>query len=231
MFDITAENIEAAPKIPFSLANWTVVSLLPYPIRETKPSIIPGYFQIPACRNGIPSVLPVGESIHWLESPFAGNPPPPPIKMTHSPREIATSLVNDLVEAQLAIDSDALPGLFCVEGHKNSTDIMTDCKTQLRAAEDRQQRWFINLVRLADDDWSQYHKNQSISDIQRYAAKSLGLKREWLTTTLEEVNIQCPLCKEYVRADAIVHSACGYIMKPEEYAELKGKNLILEVTK
>lgn len=228
MFDITEEYVEAAPVIPFNPGNCTVVSLLPYPLKEPKPSIIPGYFQIPGSRHGIPALLPVGESIHWMESPFNDTPP---IKMTHTPREVAASIVNDFVEAQLAIDSDALPGIFWIHGHKKIEQVLRENKEDLEKAKNNQDRWFINLVRIADDDWAKTHLHVSISDIQRYAGKALNLNREWLSATLSEIQLQCPLCKEYVRSDAIIHSACGFIMRPDEYKKMKADGLILEAVK
>lgn len=231
MFDFTEEDVEAAPVIPHSTRNCTVVSILPYPLKEPKPGIIPGYYQVPRSKDGKPSVLPVGEAIHWLESPFGGIPPPPPIKMTHSSIEVARSIVNDLVEAQLGLDSDAGPGLFWVEGHFKAKQIEDNFPEKLQEAEHRQMRWFATLVRIADDDWARYHQHRFVSDLQRYAAKSMGLDREWLSTALSEVQIQCPLCKEFVRNDAIIHSACGFVLKMDEYKRMKADGLILEVTK
>lgn len=229
MFDFTEENVEAAPKIPYSIQNCTVVSLLPYPVKEPKPGIIPSYFQIPRCKDtNQPSVLQVGEAIHWYESPFKDQPP---IKMTHNSREVAKAIVNDLIEAQLGLDSDAAPGLFWVEGHFETKDIVQKFKTNLEDAKNRQLRWFVTLVRIADDDWARYHQHKFVSDLQRYAAKSMGLDREWTTTAISEVMVQCPLCKEYVRGDAIVHSSCGFVLKKEEYMKMQKDGLILEVTK
>jgi len=230
-FDFTEEEVPATPVIPYAIGNYTVVSLLPYPIKETKPGIIPSYYQIPASRNNIPSILPVGEAIHWLESPFGGNPPPAPIKMTHTPREVANAIVNDLIEAQLGLESDAMPGLFALEGHLKVDDVVKKHPAQLKEAGDRQKRWFITLVRIADDDWNRYHQHKFVSDLQRYAAKYLGLDREWIGQTLSEVMLQCPLCKEYVRGDAIIHSACGFVLDKVAYKKMKEDGLILEVTK
>lgn len=229
MYDFTEEDLEAAPVIPFSMGNCTVVSILPYPIKESKPSIIPGYFQIPRCKDpGKPSVLPVGESIHWVESPFKGNVPP--MKLTHSPKEVARSIVNDLIEGQLGLDSDAMPGLFWVEGHWSSEEIVFKHYNKLEEADNRQTKWFSVLVRIADDDWSKYKQHKFVSDLQRYAARAMGLQREWLTAVIDEINIQCPLCKGFVRPDAIVHSECGFVMKPIEYNQFKKDGRILEVT-
>lgn len=222
MFDLTLEDVELAPIIPASPGNCTVVSIVPYAIKEVKPQIIPGYFQIPPAREGQIQCLPIGESIHWMESPYKGTPP---IKLTETSKAIAKSIVNDFIEAQLAVDSDAAPGLFWVEGHYKAAGIKKDFETRLEEAYKRQNKWFVNLVRIAEDDWARAHQHNAISDIQRYAAKAIGAKVEWLSITMDAMQIQCPLCKELVRNDAVVHSTCGYILKPEEYEAMQSRIL------
>lgn len=222
MFDITQEDIEIAPKIPKSPGNCTVISLVPFSIKEIKPQVIPGYFQIPPAKKDSFQRLPVGESIYWMESPYKGMPP---IKITETPRAMARSIVNDYIEAQLATDTDTAPGLFWVEGHWDKREITEGFASELEAARNRQNRWFVNLIRIADDDWAQSHQHRAISDIQRHAARALGMSKEWLTVSVDERMVQCPLCKELVRHDAIVHNMCGYILKPEEYEKLRNRIL------
>lgn len=218
MFDFTLEEVEAAPKIPVSSMNCTVVSLVPYPVKELKPNIIPGYFQIPRSKNGVPSVLPIGDSIHWIDSPF---PKQPPMKVTENSRAIAKAIVNDFIESQLAIDGDAAPGLFWVEGHHDHNSVIKNFKGELEAANKRQNNWFIALIRLADDDWARFHQNKGISDIQRYAAKALGMDREWLSSTLDMATIPCPLCRTAISTEAIICASCGYIVNLEKYSVMK----------
>lgn len=235
MFDITQEDLELAPHIPPSPSNCTVISILPWAVKENKPQIIPGYFQMPPSRGTfrdtnndvyqIPVCLPVGESIFWMESPFKGMPP---MKITETARAMAKSIVNDLIEAQLAVDTDAAPGLFWMEGQHDYDSVRSHHLPELRKAVKNQNRWFVNLVRIADDDWATAHQHRFISDIQRHAARHLGLKRDWLDLTTDAIQEQCPLCKELVRVDAIVHAACGYVLKPQEHQKLLAAGLILE---
>lgn len=228
MFDQTEEDIDHAPIIKSSPNNCTVVSLLPFALKENKPAIIPGYFQIPPVKSGQAQlvddngvrILHVGESIYWMESPFKGMPP---IKITETPRAMCRSIVNDFIEAQLAVDQDAYPGLFWIEGEFNKEDVLKKFAPQIEKARKAQNRWFINLVRIADNDWEKSHNHNTISDIQRYAAKHLGMEKDWTTVTLNALMIQCPLCKELVRPDAIVHATCGYVIKPDEYAKLTNR--------
>lgn len=222
MFDLTLEQIEAAPKIPYSPGNCTVVSLVPFAIKEIKPQIIPGYFQIPPCKDGDIQCLPIGESIHWMESPFDKMPP---IKLTETPRAMAKSIVSDYIEAQIATDTDVAPGLFWVEGHFDKDKAKKELKEEIEKAKGRQHRWFINLVKIADDDWATSHQHKFISDIQRHAARALRVEAEWLSLYAEANMVQCPLCKETVRPDAVVHNLCGFILKPDEFEALKARIL------
>jgi len=227
MYDITLEEVEAAPRIPKSQQNCTIVSMLPYAIKEVKPNIIPGYFQIPASRNGLPSLLHIGSAIHWLDSPF---PKQPPIKMTELSTQMARSVVNDFVEAQICLDSDAAPGIFWIEGHIELDEVLKKHADKIREAEERQKKWFLRLIREADDDWGKTKSNKSISDIQRYAGKFMNMDREWLNTSLESVMERCPLCKGLVEQGAVVHSICGYILRPNDYDKMKSR-IVKEVVK
>lgn len=220
MFDITSDKFEVSPKIPYAHSNCTVVSGVPFPIRELKPQIIPGYFQIPPAHDGEIHVLHVGESIHWMESPF---PKMPPMKVTETPKAMARSLVNDFLDGMLAIDTDSAPCLFWVEGHWTIEEIKEKFNVQLYNAFQMQKRWFVELVRLADDDWAKYRQHRMITDIQRAASMAMGFRREWLDITVEAAMIKCPLCAELVRNDAIIHNTCGYVINLEKYNEMKAR--------
>lgn len=214
MFD---EIVEAAPIIPKLASNYTVVSLLPFPLRENKPQLIPGYFQIPGSSQDSFSVLQVGESIHWMENPFPGMPP---VKMTTSPRDIARSIVEDFISGQLGLRENAGPGIFYVDGHHDYDSIKKNHVTRLHVARTLQNNWFVELIRIADDDWAQHHQHKFISDIQRYAVKALGMTREWTTVSVSNIMKECPACKTLVRDDAIVCLNCKAVLKPEEYKKL-----------
>lgn len=217
-FNFTDDQCEAAPVVKKSMANCTIISLLPYPVRETKPNIYPGYFQIPSAKETGVAVLPIGESVHAIESAYKGQPN---IRVVESPKVIAAAIVHDFLESQLAIEPDAQPGFFFVEGHYTVEEAKKTFPARIKEAEEFQKNWFVVLVRIADDDWEKTHQHKFISDIQRYAAKYLNLNREWIQVTVDNAMDVCPLCKELVRQDAIVHSICGYILKPKEYETMK----------
>lgn len=220
MFDVTAQVFEVAPKIAYAHSNCTVISGVPFPVRELKPQIMPGYFQIPPAKGGQIHILHVGESIHWMESPF---PKMPPMKVTETPKAMARSIVNDFIDGMLAIDTDAGPCVFWVEGHWTEEQIRKDFAGQLHNAFEKQKRWFVSLVRIADDDWTKYRQHRMITDIQRAAAIEMGFKREWIDITVDAEMTKCPLCAQLVAADAIIHSACGYVINLEKYNEMRGR--------
>lgn len=220
MFDITQEELEVAPIIPVSKFNCTVVSIMPFGLKETKPQIIPGYFQIPPAKDGEIKTLPVGESFFWMESPFEKMPP---MKVTETSRAMARSIVQDFIEGALAVEADTYPGLFWVEGHYDAAGIEKDHKDKLKEVRKCQERWFVNLIRIADDDWQSTGQHKVISDIQRHAARAMGMKREWLDITVEAKMIQCPLCMELVRPDAIIHNSCGYILDVKKYEAMSSR--------
>lgn len=221
MFSISDDDLECAPVVPQSAMNCTVVSIMPFALKERKPQIHPGYFQIPPAKDGKIQCLPIGESIHWMVQPFEKMPP---IKIVETSKSIARSIVNDFVESQLAVDADAAPGLFFVEGHYTPDGIRQQYRTRLELAKEMQGRWFVNLVRMADDDWAKVHQHQAISDLQRHAATALGLiDREWLSVALDNMMTRCPLCREMVSPDAIVHATCGYILDLKKYEQMQAR--------
>jgi hypothetical protein len=198
----------------------TVVSLLPYAIRETKPHMIPFTFDIPAADPKIGfSILHVEEGLHFVPNPFEETHN---FRVTTSPNEMARSIVEDYCGAHIGLDEDAGPGMFYVEGRLSVEDVLRHCGTELKRATERQNRWFSNLINIADADW---HKNKNIlavSDLQRHAARSLNVKREWVDPIPTEFNT-CPYCKAVVDPTSIKCQNCKEIINPEAYKALQAK--------
>ena len=193
----------------------TVVSLLPFPLREVKPGMFPGEFQIPACLQDKPGILHVDRSRHdvYLDDKRGTIPIWTPSD------EIARSLIYDYRTACLAIDEDAVPGLFWVDGEKTLAALGRDHGKELNQYQKFQENWFERLVKLADDDWERLHKHTAISGLQRMAAKSLGLDRPWLIVKPHE-QTKCPACRSIVEREAIVCFACHCVLNVEEYKKL-----------
>lgn len=193
----------------------TVVSLLPYPLREVKPGLFPGEFAIPACLNEKPGILHVDRSRHdvYLDEKRGSIPVWTPSD------EIARALIYDYRTSCLAVEEDAIPGLFWLEGEKSLKDIGVAHVKELNDHQKKQENWFERLVKLADDDWERLHKHSAISNLQRLAAKSLNLERPWIVVKPSETR-KCPACRTTVEFGAVICSACHCVLDAEGYKKL-----------
>lgn len=201
----------------------TVISIAPFEIRAYKPGIYPGNFYIPQSENNVPSCLIVGESIYYLyvgDSHGDTGTHRENIRMRQKSDEIAKSIVDDELSAQLLKDRGS-PGLFWVYGEYNTAKAQKELITEITQAKVSQLRWFKELVTLADDDYIKSGKmSRSVSDIQRIAARTLGLEREWIMeiSSLPPVKTsKCPICRKLIESDAIMCGYCKLVLKPEEY--------------
>jgi hypothetical protein len=178
----------------------------------------PGRFSIPPSK-GEPSLLVVGQSVHYVD--VGENRPQ--VEVISNSMEIARSIVDDFISAQLAIDVDgsAQPGLTWVRGAVVPIELKTkhaDVVTRLRAS---QREWYMRLVQMADDDWEKYKRHTAVSDIQRYAAVDLGYTdKDWLILPEKLMSVKCPACKSSNVPDTIVCPVCRCILDKEKYQKL-----------
>lgn len=89
---------------------------------------------------------------------------------------------------------------------------------ELRAAQARQDAFYLEQVQQADLLYSRApHRPDSITDVQRRAARALGIDRPWLVklTAMSE----CPACGGTVKAGAAVCRHCGMILDEEKAAK------------
>jgi len=196
----------------------TVVSIVPFPINmEEKPGIFPGRFSIPASVNGVPEVLIVGKSTAQVILP--GDRPPLVVEIP--PHAIAKSIVEDYIMSQLAASPDAGPGITWFPGELTPRDVITKHAGVLAQLQEKQRKWFVRLVEIADTDWARYKSHRVIADFQRFACQELGLTREWLVIAEPAAPIKCPACKTTLPADTVVCSACRCIIDAEKYKTMK----------
>lgn len=204
----------------------TVISLVPFPIEETKPGMVPSKFVIPACPEDKFATLLVKKCTHgvYLDSDR------PVLVVPTVPEEVAQSICFDYMKGQMALTlGDAEPGLFWIWGdhhmpleewdEKRAAAIIAEHAAEFRAARTKQHNWFKALVALADDAWSKFHQRGMISVPQRIAAARLKLEREWLLEAEVTASMsECPVCFDKVHPRAILCRTCNAILKPEEYA-------------
>jgi len=195
----------------------TLISVYPFEINENKPGVYPGTFRIPAAKDKVQSLI-IGEAIHFVDRIDQ-----PPMRIKILPHDLAQSIINDLRESMMGVlpEEGIYPGIFWVPGaHRNDTIEMLYSK-ELEKARASQRRWFENLVRIADDDWSRYHLHVVISDIQRFAAKTLNLQRDWIVEAGEAplVHTNCPACQSVINSQAIVCPQCRAVLNKEKYSQ------------
>jgi hypothetical protein len=198
----------------------TVVSILPQSIYEQKPGLAPSTYRIDGVEKGDIEVLIVADNRYIMHVMDQERPITVPVPCD----EVARAVVDDYVHSQLAVSDDppACPGLFWVEGGHTKADIEENFGESLAISRIKQNNWFKNLVHLGDDDWNKYHQHRMISDIQRIAAKDLGLSRDWLSVT-DAVDVpRCPACGSTVAfREAVICSICRCILNAERYNEFK----------
>lgn len=214
------EAIES-PEAPAYMC--TVVSLLPYALIEDKPMMLPNTFAIPAAsidgkRLGI---LHVGEGVHYIPNPLMDEGKPgSSIRQVTIPSEMARSICEDYNCAHVALGEDASPGLFWVPGKLTEKQIHQFHSKRLASVRQRQKNWFHNLCIMADADWEKNHDMRAVSDLQRLAARSLGVNKAWVEFKMEEMAL-CPYCHSRVSPEASICSNCREIINPSKHAALK----------
>ena len=119
-------------------------------------------------------------------------------------REIAEDLCRE-------INSDAgersFLGAFVCAGEAPTSE-------ELRGAQQRLEEFYHALVAGADREWERSHSYLFIHDLQRRAAASLGLEKEWHYQAQETT--ECPGCGERVKAGVAVCKSCGAILNREK---------------
>lgn len=195
---------------------YTVVNFLPYATEERKPGLIPERYYIPAAEDGKPGILHVQDAhsnLYVLEGKT--------YRIPHIAQEVAEALCNDYNRAQLEGSEDAHPALFCVEGKHSADDILNKFKPLVEEALKKQRLWFTKLVRRADDDWARWQQHRMITDIQRYAARQLGLvNKAWYHTPEPIEFVKCPACATLVEKDAAICKNCHHVVDKEKAKEL-----------
>jgi len=199
----------------------TVVSILPFPITETKPGLIVGYYAMPAAKKDDFEILVVYPTHFPLYVDQTRGSVPIPVPSD----QLAQSVVDDFINSQMGIKRDAeepaYPGLFFVLGKRDKEYIKKEHADALLEARTAQKNWFLRLVHLADDDWQRYRQHKTISDLQRFAARDLGLDRPWLLLVADKPQAPgvktCPACQMSVHEMAAICPSCRCVLNEKLY--------------
>lgn len=193
-----------------------VVSIVPRELKIEKPGLYPGVWTIPKPEPGKFTLLEVKNSVYYR---YVGEDATPDksgsIKLECPGPRIAQSIAEDFINAQFGVITDGWPGIGWFAEKPTAEQLATKIKELARY----QIAWFDNLTKLADDEWQRTHQHKFITDLQRMAARELGLDREWAHTPKPPV--KCPACGSSVDANVAICKTCRCIMDPNKVKEFK----------
>lgn len=196
------------------LDKCTVVSIYPREIDENKPTISPGRFIIKPGTFDNPSILVVGPSSWWREVDLEQ----PLIEIPNSSIQVAESIVKDYCNGLFACNMDnAMPGLFFIPGEHTVMNIQKDYKGALIKARDNQNRWYEELIRLADAFWSRTNGNPlCISDDMRLAAREMArFNKDWMTDHQAFEMVRCVACGALRNPKFPICGSCHLVVDKE----------------
>ena len=196
------------------LRKVTIISQVPFALRETKPCY-PSDYVIPAAPWKDISTLII-EPAHcfvYIDS-NRGSMPMPLLDM-----DLARSIIDDFCVSVLAYSEDAKPALFYEAGDWTNEEVKKKFSSKISKYRAYQINWFKALVRIADNDWAQTRQPRSISDLQRSAAKFLEVDKAWLDIIPEEQK-QCPACYHVVDPRAVICYNCNCVLDMKKYEDM-----------
>lgn len=196
----------------------TIVSIYPKPVKSINDTVFPGRFIIPPGKLEKPSLFVVGSSSWWKEL----EDDQPLLEIPVSSIQMANSIITDFCNGLLSCNmGDTMPGLFFVPGELSLQEIKTKYPTQFQKAVDNQKRYFLELVKRGDVDWSRTNGNPlAISDDMRLAARELGITKEWLADFQNVEMIRCVACGAMRNPSYPICGACHNVIDVEAYKKL-----------
>jgi hypothetical protein len=198
------------------MSKATVVSVCNFDIGpEYKPQLSPSHFFVPAAKpNGI-AVMSFDDPIQYIPTlDYKTIVVPVPAK------EVAKSIVEDWVTAQLKVENGARPGLFWVEGEYEVEDIISEYPAEVSKAFADHKQWCELLMKMGDDLWQEFRKHRHITSSMINAAAFLGEDREWSKVRKNSDFVKCPACKSLIENDASVCKVCRTIVNKSAFEAL-----------
>lgn len=197
----------------------TIVSLFPEEINEFKPRLIPSYFKIPAApQDGFVCVV-----INKAQFPIEVADGERTFLVPELPEDVAKAIVEDWVSAKIGVTPEDRPGVFWVDGAFDNTGIEKNFPLKLTDARNSQIRWFKRLVELANDEFARTKQVRTISDLQKTAAKYLGLTDlPWMQVEIVTTPSFCKFCTIPVPEHALVCPNCHNVLDVEGFKKAGG---------
>jgi hypothetical protein len=123
-------------------------------------------------------------------------------------REVAQDLCREI---NADGGEDSFFGVFLAKGERPRDEELADARRRL-------EEFYRRAVAAADREWERSHSYLFINDVQRRAARCLGLEKDWFYQARETSD--CPGCGEKVRAGVAVCRTCGAILDRAKAATL-----------
>jgi hypothetical protein len=101
-------------------------------------------------------------------------------------------------------------GVFVASGEMPTDGELADARRKLEA-------FHRKLVAAADLEWERTKNPMFITDLERRAARSLGLEKPWLYDPKPMAD--CPVCAEKIKHGVAVCRSCGAILDREKAAQ------------
>jgi hypothetical protein len=132
-------------------------------------------------------------------------------KRTH-PISITAREVAEDIARELNSDSGegSFHGVFVAAGATPTSEELDDARQRLDTFHRR-------LVDAADLEWERTKNPMFITDLERRAARLLGLEKPWLYNA-KPLN-DCPVCAEKIKPGVAVCKSCGAILDREKAAQ------------
>jgi len=101
-------------------------------------------------------------------------------------------------------------GVFVAAGEMPTEGELADARRRL-------EEFHRRLVAAADLEWERTHNPMFITDLERRAARQLGLEKPWLYDS--KPLAECPVCAEKIKHGVAVCHSCGAILDREKAAQ------------
>ena len=123
-------------------------------------------------------------------------------------REVAEDLCREINSDG---GDDSFFGVFVIQGNRPTDKELAEARERLTA-------FYRRVVMAADREWERSHSYLFINDVERRAARHLGVDKEWHYQPHE--TMECPGCGEKIKPHVAVCKICGAILNPAKAAEL-----------
>ena len=132
-------------------------------------------------------------------------------KHTHEIRLTAREIAEDIAK-EINGDSGegSYHGVFVAAGEAPT-------ETELAEARNRLAEFQRRLVTAADLEWERTKNPMFITDLERRAARELGVEKPWLYDSKPLAD--CPVCAEKIKHGVAVCRSCGAILDREKAAQ------------